>query len=45
MSITILKDDQKYDIGGKIYTLKELREHAIDSHLYREHLKELMNES
>ncbi len=35
-----LKDDVLYDLGGKKYTLKELREHAI-SH---EQLNELMND-
>lgn len=44
MSIISLTDDHVYDIGGKTYTLKELREHAIDSHLYREQLR-LMAES
>ena len=44
MSIIALSEDHVYDIGGKTYTLQELREHAIDSHLYREQLKELMKE-
>ena len=26
-----LKPDKVYDLGGKQYTLEELREHAIDS--------------
>jgi len=31
-----LKDDALYDLGGKKYTLKELREHAIDSMILKE---------
>lgn len=31
-----LKDDVLYDLGGKKYTLKELREHAIDSKILKE---------
>ena len=31
-----LKDNVLYDLGGKKYTLKELREHAIDSKILRE---------
>lgn len=34
-----LKENVLYDLGGKKYTLKELREHAIDSKI----LKELKN--
>lgn len=40
-----LKPGKVYDLGGKQYTLEELREHAIDSMMYREHLKELMEDS
>ena len=36
-----LKPGKVYDLGGKKYTLKELREHAIDSMMYRKHLQEL----
>ena len=31
-----LKDDVLYDLGGKKYTLNELREHAIDSMILKE---------
>lgn len=31
-----LKQDVLYDLGGKAYTLKELREHAIDSQILKE---------
>ena len=37
-----LKPCKVYDIGGKQYTLEQLREHAIDSMMYQKHLKELM---
>ena len=40
MKTTILEADKLYDLGGKKYTLKELREHAIDSMLYQKHLQE-----
>lgn len=36
-----LESDKVYDLGGKKYTLKELREHAIDSMLYKKHLQQL----
>ena len=31
-----LKEDVLYDLGGRKYTLKELREHAIDSMILKE---------
>lgn len=31
-----LRSDVLYDLGGKTYTLKELREHAIDSMILKE---------
>ena len=31
-----LKDDVLYDLGGRKYTLQELREHAIDSKILQE---------
>lgn len=31
-----LRDNVIYDLGGKTYTLKELREHAIDSKILHE---------
>ena len=31
-----LRSDVLYDLGGKTYTLKELREHAIDSKILKE---------
>lgn len=31
-----LKDGVIYDLGGKSYTLNELREHAIDSKILKE---------
>lgn len=34
-----LDDTAVYDIGGKVYTLKELQQHAIDAYLLKE-LKE-----
>lgn len=37
----LLTDDNVYDIGGKTFTLQELREHAIDSERYQKVLKEL----
>ena len=37
-----LKPGKVYDLGGKQYTLEQLREHAIDSMMYQKHLKELM---
>ena len=36
-----LKPGKRYDLGGKQYTLEELRKHAIDSMMYRKQLKEL----
>lgn len=39
-----LKPGKVYDLGGKQYTLEELREHAIDSMMYRKQLKELKND-
>ena len=45
MSETIFLEPGKvYDLGGKTYTLEELREHAIDSMMYRKQLKELMED-
>ncbi|WP_305514428.1 hypothetical protein [Methanobrevibacter sp. V14] len=37
-----LKPDMIVDIDGKKFTAAELKEHVIDSVLYRKHLKELM---
>ena len=31
-----LKEDVLYDLGGRKYTLQELREHAIDSKILKE---------
>ena len=31
-----LKEDVLYDLGGRKYTLQELREHAIDSMILKE---------
>jgi len=31
-----LEENVLYDLGGKKYTLKELREHAIDSKILKE---------
>ena len=39
-----LEADKVYDLGGKKYTLQQLREHAIDSMLYKKHLQELDKE-
>lgn len=39
-----LEHNVLYDLGGKQYTLEELREHAIDSMMYRKQLKELMKD-
>lgn len=39
-----LEPGKVYDLGGKKYTLQELREHAIDSMMYKKHLQELANE-
>lgn len=39
-----LKPGKVYGLGGKQYTLEELREHAIDSMMYRKQLKELMKD-
>jgi hypothetical protein len=41
MKTVYLSDDQVYDIGGKTYTLQELREHAIDSEQYKKVIREL----
>jgi len=43
-NIISLDPDTMYDIGGKIYTLKELRQHAINSELYCKMLNELKGE-
>ena len=40
----LLRDDKLYDLGGKIYSLAELRQFAMDSDTYREHLK-VLNET
>ena len=37
-----LKPDTVVNIDGKEFTAAELKEHVIDSVLYRKHLKELM---
>lgn len=40
-----LKPDMIVDIDGKQFTVAELKEHVIDSVLYRKHLKELEGKS
>lgn len=36
-----LKPNKVYDIGGKSYTLEELRQNAIDAETYRKAIREL----
>lgn len=40
-----LTSDMTVDIEGKTFKVSELKEHVIDSILYRKHLKELMEAS
>lgn len=45
MSSTIfLKPEDTVNIDGKTFTAKQLKEHVIDSVLYRKQLKKLMAE-
>ena len=37
-----LKPDTVVNIDGKEFTAAELKEHVIDSVIYRKHIKELM---
>ena len=40
-----LKPDTVVNIDGKEFTATELKEHVIDSVLYRKHLQKLMGEN
>ena len=40
-----LKPDTVVNIDGKEFTAAELKEHVIDSVLYRKHLQKLMGEN
>lgn len=41
----VLSEDAVYDIGGKVYSLRELQQHAIDSEQYCKMLHELKGDS
>ena len=43
-TIFLKGDDTEINLDGYKTTIGELKEHVIDSAMYRKHLKELMNE-